>query len=87
MIELILLGFCLSVCFNAFFVHHIYTNKLEFVIDSEKEVELKILQVAIEKINGIERNPSDNPEISYKEAKRIARVAAQEVLAHRDNLK
>ena len=87
MMELVLLFFCLSICFNAFFVHHIYTNKLEFVIDGEKEIELNILQVAIEKIHGIERKPTENPEIAYKEAKKIAKVALQDILAHRDNLK
>jgi hypothetical protein len=87
MITLLLMGFVISLCFNAFFVHYLYSNNLEMSFGDPEKKELEILQIAIEKINGIERNPTENPEIAYKESKKLAKQAINEVLAHRNNLK
>lgn len=87
MIALLLMGLVTSLCFNAFFVHYLYSNNLEVSFGDPERKELEILQIAIEKINGIERNPTENPEIAYKESKRLAKLAIDEVLAHRNKLK
>jgi len=87
MITLLLMVFVISLCFNAFFVHYLYSNNLEMSFGDPEKKELEILQIAIEKINGIERNSTENPEIAYKESKKLAKQAINEVLAHRNNLK
>lgn len=87
MITILLLAFVISFCFNAFFVHYLFTNNLEVSFGEPEKQELEILQIAIEKINGTERNPNENPEIAYKAVKGLAKKAIDEVLAHRNKLK
>lgn len=87
MINFLLIAFIVSFLFNAFFVHYLFKNDLEITFDSLEKEELHTLQVAIERINGVQRDINENPEVAYKEVKKIARLAIDEVLARRASLK
>jgi hypothetical protein len=84
---LLLYGLIISVCINAFFIHYLYVNKLEVSFVDHERKELEILQIAIEKINGVERSLNENPEIAYKQAKGIARKAIDDIISHRSIMK